>query len=194
MSTRSPASVLALLLAASAAGCGPRAPRERGVPAGVPPDPVERPATREAAEAFAAAAHARLAGLDSVRGRLALGDSDARFTAWFEHGHVRAVRESVDFGDYGSSVLRWTFARDSVVLVTEDGARAAPGGAPPAPVEMRVAFGPGGDTLAARRALGGEPVAFHPGWLLGIRARAETLLVRSRLLRASAAPSGGSHP
>jgi hypothetical protein len=183
-----PAAGLLAAALLAAPGCAPRTAGERGAAPGVAPDRRAAPATAEAAVAFARDADARRSGLDSARGRVTLGDSDARFTAWFEDGHVRAVRESVSFGDYGASVLDWYFAGDALVLVMERGTRVAAGpGAPAgsAPVEMRIAFGPGGDTLEARRALAGEPVAFHPGWLLGIRARAETLLARARGARAS---------
>lgn len=183
-----PALALSIALAAAlGAGCGPRAGGERGAPPGAPPDTAVRPATAAEVAGFARAVEARLAELPGIEGRLATGDSDARFTAWFEGEHVRAVRESVAFGDYGRSELRWYFARDSLVLVTERGERSAAGrdGGGTMPVEMRLAFGPGGDTLEARRVLGGARQGFHPGWLLGILARAETLMVRARGIRAS---------
>jgi hypothetical protein len=180
------------IVALAAAGCGARPARDAEAARLAAADTAARPATREAAAAFAAGALARRAQLDSVRGAVTLGDGVSRFTAWFESGQVRAVRESVSFGDYGASVIEWAFAGGAPVAVAERGTRLATardGAAGREPVEMWIAFGPGGDTLAARRVLAGVPVAFHPGWILGIRARADTLQARARRLRTAISPS-----
>ena len=180
---------LPLLLALGLAACAPEPTPDADAPPAETLTPADSATTAPAPDLFPPFARRATAvelGLDAYRevdGTWQAGDTEARFTAYFDADSLRLIEAIVDRGDYGDATSAYYFERGQPFYVVQDEQRTRldprENGRRDT-VQTRVAFGPDGAVVAAEQIVNGAVQAAPPIEVEGVWNHARALAVRAR--------------
>ena len=134
-----------------------------------------------------------LASLQKVEGEQKLGGATSKYTAWYEGGTLRVIREDLSMGPQGSRTSRFYFLGDAPRFAIESGTVLAGSVEAPAmkKLEREMLFDPYGQLAAGSKTLDGTRAPVADFEAIALAGHAQQLRLAALVTR-SGAMTGGS--
>lgn len=123
------------------------------------------------AEKVASEIDMRLSSFESRQGDFRVGDTESRFTAWFDAGELRRIEEMLSVGEFGSSTIHYYFNNRALFLYREQANRSGAGkvGTAGERIERAFAYDSVGQLVESRKLVNGQPAPVEDYELMAVR-------------------------